>query len=165
MKKFLVILLASLLFISCNKTVVPTEMPEDFNFSLNFVYITISSYDNSIKNYWVEESAGELLSLPFEFTESDMKEIYKSFVENKIYNLPEKLDVKHEQYQFIPPSYCMLTYTLNGETKSVEYTYRNLTMLEKLNVKRFLFFTKAIQSYYIDDEQYKYATKYLPHTE
>ena len=142
----------SMLFCSCGNNKPPAEMPADFDFILDFNYaFTVDTYEKTLTetDKYTMETAYQV---KFSFTDKQLENIYAEFVDLNIYKIENGTDVG--EIEVIPPIGVFLTYTMNGETISIQCTDNYLSGRSKKEKKNFVAFTDFIIAYIAGSEEY-----------
>lgn len=130
-------------------------VPEDFNFVFVADFMEVDTCKGTIKNtYWHEEGNSDAIA-DFAFSAHEMQMIYNAFLQYDIARMPQEID-RGKDYMAIPPSYYEITYTLNGETKTVSCGVG--AVVDQAGISKdnnnFMKFVTVVQSYVQDSKAY-----------
>lgn len=151
---FLTVILSIIILAGCStstaQTQMPSEMPDDFNFSVNYGVQgkrKVDTFTNSIIKDLVEDGT---IEASLTLSNEEMKDIYRKMVEMNIMgelNL-DKIKICHSE----PEIWTEWTIQANGETKSIQYT---VFCNETDTSRKFLALQDYIHLIVIKKEEYK----------
>lgn len=132
MKKMILFVLFSIFFIfnSCNNVdeIIPkveADMPDDFNFKINFGTYGKNCIDTYNSTFTKDLVAAGTETIDFVIPTDEMRKIYEAFIEYKIHELPDDINSEIEiimgkdYTEWEPAANYILTYTYNNVKRTI----------------------------------------------